>query len=330
MTTMTAALYRQTGAARDVLEVTQVDRPEPGPGQVQVRIAVSAVNPTDVKNRAGLSARPIEAFQVPHMDGAGVIDAVGDGVDPARVGERVWVMLAAHHNRYGTAAEYAVVPNDNAVGLPQGVALDLAATLGVPAVTAANCLLADGPVAGLDVLVAGGAGGVGRCAVQLARWAGARVAATVSGPEKASVAASAGAHLVVNYRDPDVVERIRAWTDGVARVVEVSLAKNIALDLAAAAQDAVIVSYATDGGDVLVPARDSLFGSITYRYMLLYNLAATARANAVATVDAAVRDGALDLAPVQRFPLERIVEAHEAQESGPFGRILIDVADSGV
>jgi len=327
MTTMTAALYRRTGAAREVLEVTQFERPEPRRGQVRVRIAVSAVNPTDVKNRAGLSTRVIEAFQVPHMDGSGVIDAVGDGVDAARIGERVWLMLAAHHNRYGTAAEHSVVPAENAVALPDGVPLDLAGTLGVPAVTAAHCLLADGPIAGLDVLVAGGAGGVGRCAVQLARWAGARVATTVSGPEKAAVATSAGAHLVVNYRDPDVVEQLRAWTGGVSRVVEVSLGKNIALDLAVAAQDAVIVSYATDGGDVLVSARDSLFASITYRYMLLYNLGATARADAVARVNAALRDGALDLPPVQRFPLERIAQAHEAQEAGPFGRILVDVAD---
>ena len=325
MVTMRAAVYRRTGAAKDVLEVIDLERPEPGPGEVRVQVSVSAVNPTDVKNRAGLSTRTIEEFQVPHMDGAGVIDAVGPGVDPARVGQAVWMLLAAHENRYGTAAEYALVPEARAVVLPPGLAFDLAATLGVPAVTAADCLLRDGSVTGCDVLVAGGAGGVGRAAIQMAKWAGARVAATVSGPEKAEVACAAGADLVVNYRDDDVADQLRSWSTGFTRVVEVSLGANIALDAAVAAQDATIVSYATDGGDALIPVRPSLWQTLTYRYTLLYNLSPETRAKAVAAVEGALRDGALDLPPTTRFPLDRIAEAQLAQEAGPFGRVLVDV-----
>jgi NADPH2:quinone reductase len=322
---MRAAVYRETGAAADVLEVSELPVPEPGPGQVQVRVAVSAVNPTDVKSRAGRPGFVLDGFQVPHMDGAGTIEAVGPGVDEARVGERVWLVLAAHENRYGTAAEYCVVPSSHAVPLPEGISLDLGATLGVPAVTAAHCLFADGPVTGLDVLVAGGAGAVGRAAVQLGVWGGARVAATVSTPAKAQVAAGAGAHLVVSYRDADVVETLRSWSTGFARVVEVSPAANAALDLQVVGLAAVIVAYATDGGDPVIPAREALWKSTTLRYILLYNLDEATLSSAVHAVDAALRDQALDLPPVQRFTLDDVVAAHEAQEHGPSARILLDL-----
>lgn len=326
MTSMRAAVFRSFGAARDVLEVVEVERPEPGPGEVRVRVAVSGINPTDVKTRAGAALWTIDGPQVPHQDGSGVIDAVGPGVPESRVGERVWVMLAAFRNPWGTAAEWCVVPSERARRLPDGVPLDLAATLGVPAVTAVDCLLADGPVEGRDVLVAAGAGGVGRCAVQLARFAGARVVATVSTDEKAVIARAAGAHHVVRYRDPDAADQVRAFTAGVSRVVEMNLASNAALDLAVAAQDAVVVIYASDGGDALLPVRPSMLHGITFRFMLLYHVAPQALEAAVGTVEAALDAGALTMPPATRFPLEQVVAAHEAQETGPVGRVLVDVA----
>ena len=166
---MKAALYDRMGPARDVLKVTGIERPEPGPGQVRVRVLVSAINPTDVKARSGAVPRLIDGFQIPHQDGAGVIDAVGDGVDPARVGQRVWLFLAAAGRRWGTAAEWTVVPARQAVPLPDGVDLELAASLGVPAITAHRCLFADGPVTGKAALVAGGAGAVGHFSIELAK-----------------------------------------------------------------------------------------------------------------------------------------------------------------
>src|SRR5580658_4143232 len=198
---MRAAVYESNGPAHEVLRVTDVDTPEPGPDQVRVRVHVSGVNPTDWKSRAGATPRPIDGFQIPNQDGAGVIDAVGEGVDPGRVGERVWVWLAAAGQRWGTAAEWTVVPAERAVPLPEGVGFDLAASLGVPAMTAHRCLFADGPIEGKNVLVAGGAGAVGHFAIELAKWAGARVVSTVSNAEKGELAARAGADLVVNYRE---------------------------------------------------------------------------------------------------------------------------------
>ncbi|MCW2932430.1 MAG: quinone oxidoreductase, partial [Actinomycetia bacterium] len=154
-----------------------------------MRIHASGINPTDYKSRSGATGRPVDDFQVPHHDGAGVIEAVGPGVDGLRVGQRAWVWLAAAGRRWGTAAEYTVVPSRQAVPLPDGASFDLGASLGVPAMTAHRCLSADGPVAGRTVLVAGGAGAVGHYAIELAKWAGARVVTTVSGPEKAELAA---------------------------------------------------------------------------------------------------------------------------------------------
>src|ERR1039458_4521016 len=193
---MRAALYDQYGPAREVLRIEEIERPEPGPGEVRVKIGVSGGNPTDWKSRSGATPRPIEGFQIPHHDGAGVIDAVGDGVDPGRIGQRVWVYMAAAGRTWGTAAQWSVVREKQAAPLPDGVSAELGASLGVPAMTAHRCLFADGRVEGKTILVAGGAGAVGHFAIELAKHAGARVVTTVSGPQKAELAAKAGADLV--------------------------------------------------------------------------------------------------------------------------------------
>jgi NADPH:quinone reductase len=322
---MRAATYERVGPAADVLEVREVDRPEPGPGQVLVRVVVSAINPTDVKIRGGATPRDTGLFQVPHMDGAGVVETVGPGVDPSRVGERVWLMLAAHGSRWGTAAQYTVVASERALVLPDDISFDLGATLGVPAVTAAHCLFHDGPVAGRDVLVAGGAGAVGRSAVELAHWAGARVAATVSGPAKAEIATAAGADLVVNYRDADAADQLARWTSRVERIVEVALGQNIDLDLSVSAPGTTIVTYATDGPDPVIPVRRCMTAGVSLRFMLLYTVPEPVLAEAVRTVTQALAGGALTMPPVLRFPLDQIAAAQEAQEAGPLGRVLVDI-----
>ncbi|MSO26610.1 MAG: NADPH:quinone reductase [Candidatus Nanopelagicales bacterium] len=323
---MLAAVYKKTGDARDVVVVRSVRRPEVGAGQVRVKVAFSGINPTDVKIRKGPTQRQIDGFQIPHMDGSGTIDAVGPGVDLTRIGQRVWVHLAAHESRWGTAAEWTVVAQHRAIPLPDEVPFELAATLGVPAVTAANCLLGDGPIAGQDVLVAGGAGAVGSCAVQLAHWQGARVAATVSGEAKAEMARLAGADLVVNYREADAVRQVQAWSSNVARIVELDLSANLDLDLAVSMPGTSIVTYAVDGEDPVLPIRRLMTAGVSLRFMLLYTLPAPVLAAAVDVVSAALLAAALQLPPVQLFALTDTVSAHEAQEAGPLGRILIDLS----
>jgi NADPH2:quinone reductase len=316
-------VYRTTGSARDVLRVEDVDRPAPGPGEVLVKVRASGVNPTDFKSRAGATARPIEGFQVPNQDGAGVIEAVGDGVDGTRVGQRVWVWFAASGRRWGTAAEYTVVPSRQAVPLPDEASFELGASLGVPAMTAHRALFADGPVAGRAVLVAGGAGAVGHFAIELAKRAGARVVTTVSGPEKAELAAKAGADLVVNYKDSDAIDQVKAFAPVVDRVVEVALGTNLELDLAVAGPETVVVTYAADGADPVLPVRACMSANITLRFMLLYGVPDHALDAAVTDITAALTAGALTELPAHRFALDEVVAAHEAAERGAVGKVLI-------
>jgi NADPH:quinone reductase len=322
-----AAVYERTGPAADVLRVTDVPQPEPGPGEVRVRVHASGINPTDVKTRGGLTARPIDGFQIPHHDGAGVIDAVGPGVPAERVGQPVWVWMAAFGRRWGTAAEWTVLPERQAVPLPEGVSAELGASLGVPAMTAHHCLFADGPVDGQAVLVAGGAGAVGHFAVQLATWGNAtQVLATVSGPAKAQLAKEAGAADVINYRDADAADQIRAAAAGpVDRIIEVALGSNLALDLAVSRPDTVVVSYAAEATDPVLPVRACMSANIVLRFMLLYGVPAAALDRAVTDISVALSIGALSLSglPVHRFALDEIVAAHEAVERGIGGKVLV-------
>jgi NADPH2:quinone reductase len=323
---MRAAVFRSTGSAAEVLRVEELPTPEPGPGQVRVRMAVSGVNPTDWKSRSGATPLPRDAdFQVPNQDGAGVIDRVGPGVDESRVGERVWLYLAAWRNPYGTAAEYSVVPQERAVPLPGGVSSDLGASLGVPAMTAHRCLFSDGDLPE-TVLVHGGAGAVGHYAIELARAAGATVISTVSSPEKAELATAAGAHHVVDYRGDDPAGRIRAVApDGVGRIVEVDLGANLALDLAVVAPNATIVTYAATPKRPELTVRELMSRNLVLRFMMLYTVPEEALRRAASDITAALEAGHLTPLPFHRYTLDETAAAHDAVEAGAVGKVLVDV-----
>lgn len=319
---MLAAVYRSSGGP-EVLSVQDVPVPEPGPGEVRVRLRVAGVNPTDWKLRSRVD--PAGGFQVPGQDGAGDVDAVGEGVDPSRVGERVWVWFAAARGRqWGTAAQWTVVPARQAVPLPDAVSYDVGAGLGIPAMTAWHCLFADGPLDGQDVLVAAGAGAVGNAAVALARRGGARVVATASTTEKADLARSAGAHAVVDYRAADAADQVRAVApDGVARIVEVALGANLELDLAVAAPRAVISTYADD--ELRTSTRPLMVANLVLAFVLVYGVADDALDAAVHGVREALDAGDLPALPVTRFPLARIADAHDAVQAGTLGKVLVDL-----
>lgn len=340
--TMRAAVFRSTGGP-DVLEVVERPVPAPGPGEVLVRITVSGVNPTDWKTRQGLTATGAGGTeQGVHHDGAGRIVAVGPGVPPERVGQRVWTWLAAWRRPGGTAQEYVALPADRAVALPDGVGDDLGAALGVPALTAHRALtvaeggperLAPGALNGAVVLVAGGAGAVGHAAIELARWAGATVVATTSTEEKAALARAAGAHHVVLRTADDAAEQVRAHApDGVDVVVEVAPAVSAALDLAVCRQAGTVAYYANEGGDDLVlPVRASMSLNLRWQGVLLYTVPERAAAAAVEACSSAAADGALRVGegvglPLHRFPLDRVADAHAAVEARAVGKVLVDVA----
>jgi NADPH2:quinone reductase len=322
--TVKAAIYDHTGPAAEVLRVVDIERPEPGPGEVRVRVHVSGVNPTDVKARSGQVPQPIDGFQIPHQDGAGVIDAVGPGGPEDRIGQRVWVYLAAAGRRWGTAAEWTVVPEHRAVPLPDGASAELGASLGVPAVTAHHLVFADGPVKDATVLVAGGSGAVGHFSIEFARWGGAgRVASTVSSPDKAELARQAGAAHVVFYTDPDAASQITAAVGKVDRIIEVALGANLQLDLAISRPGTVVTCYAAEPKDPVLPVRACMAANIVLRFMLLYTLPQEVRDQAVADIGTALRAGALTGLPEHRFPLEEIVAAHEAVEQHTTGKVLV-------
>jgi NADPH2:quinone reductase len=324
--TMRAAVYDRYGPAGEVLRVAGIERPEPGAGEVRVRVRVSGVNPTDWKSRSGSpGATPPFPYLVPNQDGAGEIDAVGAGVDPGRAGQRVWVYFAAQNRQHGAAAQWICVPERQAVELPDSASFDLGATLGIPALTAQHCLFADGPIDGKTVLVAGGAGAVGHFAIELGRRAGARIITTVSSDEKAALARAAGAHTIVNYRTEDAAAAILAAApEGVDRVIEVAPAANAALNVAVSAEHAVVVAYASDG-DLAIPVRPLMQRNLTLRFVLVYNITAAALAQAVAGVSAAVAAGDLTELPALRFGLDEIAAAHDAVEGNAVGKVLVDI-----
>src|SRR5277367_4893463 len=276
---MKAAYYDRQGPAREVLIVGELPDPQPEPGQVRVKVHVSGLNPSDIKGRSGFAGAPMRFPRiVPHQDGAGVIDRVGSGVPESRIGERVWLYEAQIGRPAGTAAEYTIVPSINAVPIPDGIPFDVAACLGVAAMTAHRCLFADGDLRDRWVLVTGGAGAVGTAAILLAKWAGAHVATTVSRAEQEAVARRAGADVIINRRTDDVPARIREATAnaGVARIVDVNLVDNLPADLGCLAPNGVVSAYATDDPDAImsVPFLPAMLRGIVFRFVYVYGMPA--------------------------------------------------------
>ncbi len=332
---MKAVWYERKGAARDVLVSGDRPDPQPGPGEVRVKVVVSGINPSDIKGRIGWRGAKEMAYPliIPHQDGAGVIDRVGPGVAESRTGERVWVYEAQRGRAFGTAAEYVVVPSEQAVRLPDGTDFATGAALGVPALTAHRALFIDGSILGQTVLVTGGAGAVGLATVLLAKWAGARVIATVSRAEQAAVAREAGADWVINRKDEDVAARVGALTGGagVDRVVDVAFEANLEANLAALKTNGVISTYApaAEFPDVRLPFYQLFAKAITVHLIYVYVMSRQAHVEAVRDVTAALEAGRYRPHIGPRFTLTQTVAAHEAQESGrTIGKILVDVASA--
>ncbi|CAH0158290.1 MULTISPECIES: NADPH:quinone reductase [unclassified Microbacterium] len=338
---MRAIVYTTKGDSA-TLTLTEREAAEPGANEVRVRIRVSGVNPTDWKARASSGAPMPFDEVVPNQDGAGIVDAVGDGVTEFSVGDRVWLFLAAHQRPTGTAQEFTVVPATRVVRLPVGIDFDVAASLGVPAMTAHRALtvhefgpsrLSSGSLTGRTVLVHGGAGAVGHAAIQLAVWAGATVLSTVSSDDKERLARAAGAHHVFRYPDDRLAERILAAApDGVDQIVEVSPAMNAELDVTVLANHGSIAFYANDKGESFTaPIMASFAKNARWQGLLLYTVGDAAIAAAADDITAALEDGALPVGadaglPLTWFSLDETAAAHDAVESGVIGKVLIRVA----
>lgn len=326
---MRAAFYKSQGRAQDVFEIGEQPTPQPGPGEVRVRLKSSGVNPSDWKTRSGITGRKLTApLIIPHSDGAGEIDAVGADVPATRMGERVWVWNGQWKRPYGTAAEYIALPSAQAVKLPDGVSFADAACFGIPALTAIQAIRLSGLQRGAFVLVMGGAGAVAHYAIQLAKLRGATVITTVSGDQKAAHAQGAGADHVINYKTEDVAARIQGITQGagVAAVIELDLAANAKLYPSILGPHATVVVYGTAGAEATVPALWLMFNSVNVRPFLIYEVSEADRVAGIAELTKLLSEGQLKHAVARRFPLDEIAQAHDAvEQGGVIGNVVIEI-----
>jgi NADPH2:quinone reductase len=322
---MRAAWYEKQGPAREVLKIGEMADPTPGPGEVRIRMVASGINPGDVKKRQNAFGYGMPyARVIPHSDGAGHVDLVGEGVSADWVSQRVWCYGAQSYRPFGTAAEYTVVPVEQAVPLPEGVAFEQGACLGIPGITAHRCVHAAGPLEGRNVLVQGGVGAVGLCAVQLARRAGASVIATIRSPADASIATKAGAHHVV-HRGPDLIERVRAIAPGgVHHIVEVAFGTNIAIDLELLSVHGSLATYATDAATPPIPFWPLLFKNIRVDFLGSDDFGPADKVEAARAINDALVAGWEGFEIAERLPLDEVATAHERLEaSGMRGRVVV-------
>lgn len=328
---MKAAWFETFGTAAETLQVGEQPTPDAGPGEVLVRLATSGVNPSDVKKRAGAFPNLLDGgLVIPHSDGAGIIEAVGEGVDASRVGERVFVFQAQYGRRFGTAAEYVALDSRYAPVLPEEASFEVGAVIGIPIMTAHRCVFADGPVSGQTVLITGGAGRVGDYAIQWASQGGAWVIATASNPEDDARCRAMGAREVVNHREAGWGEKVRDLTGGelVDRVIDVEFGANLPEVLNCIRIGGTIATYSsTVVPEPALPFKDMMFMDLTIRMVIVYAMPEEAKADAVAATQNALREGTLDHRIAHSLPLDEVARSHELIEDGGFGGCVVLTLD---
>ena len=325
---MRAAYYEKNGSAADVLHIGEIETSQPGPGEVRVRLATSGVNPSDVKSRQGRARKIAYPRVIPHSDGAGTIDAVGEGVSAARVGERVWVWNGQWKRPFGTAAQYISLAARQAVPLPAHISFDIGACLGIPAMTAFHAVTLADAWAGATFLISGGAGAVANYAIQFAKARGAVVITTISSEEKAKLARVAGADHTIDYKREDVPARVKELTDGhgVDAVIELDLAANAKLLPGVLRPKGSVVVYGTGAPEASIPAQWMLVSGIAIKFMLVYELTNDEHQAAIAEITRMLDAKRLVHNVAGTFSLDDIAAAHQAVESGKaIGNIVLRI-----
>ncbi len=327
---MRAAWFEAFGPAIDVLQVGDIDTPSVGPGEVLVRLHTSAVNPSDAKKRAGSFPNLLDGgFVIPNSDGAGVIEAVGDGVDDNRVGERVWVYQAQFARRLGTAAEYVAIDSVRAAPLPDSASYAVGACLGIPAMTAHRCVFSDGDVAGQTIVVTGAAGRVGYYATQWASQAGANVIATASNDADSVACKSAGATHVVNHRSDQFAADILSVTGGdrVDRFIDLEFGANLATSLGVLKTSGTIVTYgSTAVPEPTLPFFQLMYMDLNIQFVIVYAMPEVAKHHAITDITKALADDRLEHRIAARMPLAEVAEANELIEQGTIrGAVILDI-----
>ena len=322
---MRAAYYEKNGPAAEVLRVDEVETPKPGPGEVRIRLRASGVNPSDVKTRAGTVRKIAFPRVIPHSDGAGEIDQVGEGVSTRRVGQRVWTFNAAWKRPFGTAAEYVVLPEHLVAPLPANTSFEAGAGLGIPAMTGYQGIEYADAQKGMTILISGGAGAVAQYAIQFAKARGATVIATISSDEKATLAREVGADHTINYKTENVGERVMQITDnkGVDTVLEIDFAANAKMLPSVLRPRGQVVIYGNNG-EATVPSPFFLGNTIRLQFYLVYELTAQERDRTIAGITRMLEENRLHHRLGPDFSLDQIVAAHEAMEAAKTpGKIVV-------
>lgn len=329
---MQAAYYEKQGAAKEVMHYQQVPIPKPGANEVRVNIYASGVNPSDTKSRSGWGGIE-QKFEriIPHQDGAGVIESVGENIDKSRIGERVWIYEGQLGRAFGTAAEYIVIESEKAVSLPDNTSFIEGACLGVPAMTAHRAVFADGEVKGQTILVTGGAGAVGNYAIQWGKYGGATVITTVSSSDKAKIAEAAGADYIINYKTEDAVQRIQEITGkkrGINRIVDVDFNQNLYVADAVLRTNGAVAMYSANPDDApALPILSLMLRNIIIRTILVYTMPIFAKEAAIRDITNALEVDKLRHNIAQIFPLTEVAAAHEAQDGGKIiGKAIVEIA----
>ena len=329
-TRLRAAYFEAFGPAAEVLQVADVDTPTPAAGEVLIRLSTSGINPSDVKKRAGSFPNLLDdGYVIPNSDGAGVIQAVGEGVSEQRVGERVWVYQAQFARRFGTAAEFVAIASERAPTLPGNASFDVGACLGIPAMTAHRCVYADGDVHGQAILVTGGAGRVGYYAIQWAKLGGARVIATASNADDEATCRQAGADRVVNHRDDDLAAAVLAANNEarVDRIVDVEFGANLATSLQVLRTGGTIATYSsTQVAEPVLPFFQMMYQDITLRFVIVYAMPEAAKEAAIQDITTALENDELQHRIAKVLPLPEIASGNELIEQGTVrGAVLLSM-----
>ncbi len=327
---MRAARFHKFGPAREVLELCDIDTPEPGPGEVLVRLHTSAINPSDVKKRAGAFPDLLDGgFVIPNSDGAGVIELVGEGVDKSRKGERVWVFQAQHERRFGTAAEYVAISSNCAPRLPEKAGFDAGTCLGIPAMTAHRAVFADGEIEDKTLLIMGGAGRVGYYAIQWARRAGATVIATASNAVDKATCLDAGADHVVDHRANDFAQQVLEASKGalIDRVVDLEFGTNLPVSVEVLRVGGTIAAYGSARNpEPVLPFYKMMYKDLTVRMIIVYSMPVSAKDHAVADINSALSNGWLQHRIARTLPLEDIAVGNEIVEAGEArGAVVLNI-----
>ena len=327
---MKAVIFESFGAAKDVLSISNIEKPTPAHGEVLIKMHAAGVNPSDVKKRAGAFPNLLDnGAVIPNSDGAGIIEAVGRGVAASRIGERVWIYQAQYGRLHGTTAEYVSIDSSRAAPLPAQASFEVGACLGIPAMTAHRCVFADGSVEGQSVLITGGAGRVGYYAIQWAKKSGAFVIATASNADDITACLEAGADAVVNHRAQDFPEQVLTENNGepIDRVIDVEFGANLEKVLKVVKIGAVISTYSSAQDPTpAIPFYQMMYLSLTLHCVIVYAMPEEAKREAIQDINYELANNGLLHRIAKVVPFDEPVKAHELIEGGTLrGCVVITI-----